>query len=101
MNKYLSLIYRYTNELRECAITLMMENLVPIRQIQSVIRTVLGRLAHTSVSHIPSVALLSRFMTEGKILASKQAADSMITGTDYYSEANPHILPLAYLIIST
>ena len=61
---------------------LLTECNVSIRKLPFVIETVLGKLADTKVTRLPSTAFLSRIYSEAKLIASKQVAEAMLAGAD-------------------
>jgi hypothetical protein len=73
---------KYTNEVRQCIMTLLTECNISVNKMSHVIHTVLGKLAKKQPERLPSKALLSRFSIEAKILASKQVAQAMIDGSN-------------------
>ena len=63
---------KYTNEVRECVMTLMTECNISTNKMSKVITTVLEKLAGKHPERLPSKGLLSRLMIEAKVLASNR-----------------------------
>ena len=69
---------KYTNEVRECVMTLMTTCNVSMSKMKDVITTVLSKLGGKQPTRLPSKALMSRLMVESKVLAAKHVASELI-----------------------
>ncbi|XP_060585907.1 uncharacterized protein LOC132741695 [Ruditapes philippinarum] len=75
----------YTNEVRECCMTLITECNVSMGKLPDVIRSVLKSFTGKIPERLPSKSLLSWMMAEAKVVASKHVGTEMLTNLDMAS----------------
>ena len=69
---------KYTDDIRACYYELMSMN-VGLRNIESIIRSVLNQVAHKSIGRLPSYALASQMLAESLVVAQAQLAEKLAT----------------------
>ena len=69
---------KYTDDIRACYYELMSMN-VGLRNIESIIRSVLNKVAQKSIGRLPSYALASQMLAESLVVAQAQLAEKLAT----------------------
>lgn len=77
---------KYISEMRSVIMTLITECNVSINRVNSVINTVLQKLAGTIPSHLPSHGVLCRILAEAKFIAQSQVCDAILTNSDIMND---------------
>ena len=73
---------KYSNEIRECIMSLVTECNVSLNKVNSVISTVLHKLSGVLPDRLPSMAVKSRLLIEAKAVAQQQIVDAMLQDVD-------------------
>lgn len=71
---------QYTNDIRECVLNLLQMN-VSARNVSTVIRTVLEKIAKCNFSRLPSYSLNLRLAVEGRLLSLMETSREMLSGS--------------------
>ena len=69
---------KYSDDIRACYYELMSMN-VGLRNIETIIRSVLNKIAHKSIGRLPSYALASQMLAESLVVAQAQLAEKLVT----------------------
>jgi predicted component of viral defense system (DUF524 family) len=73
---------KYSNEIRECIMSLVTECNVSLNKVNSVISTVLHKLSGVLPDRLPSMTVKSRLLIEAKAVAQQQIVDAMLQDVD-------------------
>ncbi len=72
----------FTSQIRQCIMTLSTQDGVSLKNVNSVIKTVLHNLAGKMATKLPSHGTLCRLMNEAKFIANHHVAQEMIANTN-------------------